>query len=101
VVAGAVSALLGEDVSKFMLDAYASEAREGHAISAARFLALMAATERLDILDAVVSRVGGRVLVGEEFHTARVGHLLAQKQRIDDELRALKPITAPISRGDR
>jgi hypothetical protein len=99
VVAGAVSALLGEDVSKFMLDAYASEAREGHSISAGRFLALMAATERLDILDAVISRIGGRVLVGEEFHTARVGHLMAQKQRIDEELRALRPITTPIERG--
>jgi hypothetical protein len=100
-IAGQMSSLLGEDVSRNMLNAYASEAREEHAISAHRFLALIAATGRLDILDVVISRIGGRVLVGEEVHTARVGHLMAQKQRIDEELRALRPITVPIERGRR
>lgn len=99
VIAGHMSSLLCEDVSKHMLNAYASEAREEHAISAHRFLALIAATGRLDILDTVIARIGGRVLVGEEFHTARVGHLMAQKQLIDEELRALRPITVPIERG--
>ena len=101
VVAGAVTALLGEDVSKFMLDAYASEAREGHSISAARFLAVVAATERLDILDAVIARVGGRVLVGEEVHAARLGHLMAKRAEIDAQIREIRPMAAPIERGTR
>ena len=98
-VAGKVSSLLGEDVSKFMLDAYASEAREEHAISAARFLAVIAATGRLDILDAVISRVGGRVLVGEEVHAARLGHLMAKRAEIDAQIKEIRPIVEPIERG--
>ena len=98
-IAGHVSALMGEDVSRWMLDAYASEAREEHAISAARFLAVIAATERLDILDAVVTRVGGRVLAGAEMHVARLGHLIARKADIEAQIRELLPITAPINRS--
>lgn len=97
-IAGRVSALLGEDVSRWMLDAYASEAREEHAISAARFFAVIAATERLDILDAIVTRIGGRVLVGEEVHAARLGHLMAKRAEIDAQIRALRPVVEPIAR---
>jgi hypothetical protein len=43
-VAKDMSAWLGEDVSKAMLDAYASEAREEHTISYVRLLALVHAT---------------------------------------------------------
>ena len=100
-IAGKVSALLGEDVSRWMLDAYASEAREEHAISAARFFAVIAATERLDILDALVSRIGGRILVGEEMHAARLGHLMAQKSEIEAQIRELRPVAHPIGRGAR
>src|SRR5262245_43104679 len=48
-IARAMSELLGEEVTRFMLDAYASEARDNHNISAGRFLALIAATTRHDI----------------------------------------------------
>ena len=44
-VAAAMSDYLGEDVSKNMLDAYASQAREAHNISLARGFALLHATQ--------------------------------------------------------
>lgn len=100
-VAGAVSALLDEPVSKLMLDAYASEAREDHNISGARLLAVIAVTERFDLLDALVRRIGAALLVGEELHAARLGHLQAQKDRIDAEIRKLRVATQPIERGRR
>lgn len=100
-LAGATSALLAEPVTKSMLDAYASEAREDHNISAARLLALIAATERFDMLDALVRRIGAALLVGEELHAARLGHLQAQKQRIDEEIRKLRRDAQPIERGAR
>jgi hypothetical protein len=68
-----MSDLLDEEVTRFMLDAYASEAREGHNISASRFLALIAVTNRHDILDHILRRIGAAVLVGAEIATARVG----------------------------
>lgn len=98
-IAGHVSALLSEQVSRHMLDAYASEARDEHNVSAARFLALIAATGRFDILDAVISKIGARTLVGEEVHAARLGHLLAAKQQLEDQIKAVRPYVTTIGRG--
>lgn len=98
-VAGRMAALLGEDVSAHMLNAYASEARGQHNISCERFLALIAATARFDILDAVLTRVGARAIVGEEVHAARLGHLLAQRTEIDRQIRAVRAAARPIARG--
>jgi hypothetical protein len=78
-----MSELLDEDVSRWMLDAYASEARDNHNISADRFLALIAVTNRFDILDAAVRRIGAALLVGDEIKTAELGN-------IDRQIAALK-----------
>lgn len=100
-IAGAMSALLNEDVSKAMLDAYAAEGRETHNISAARLLALVAVTERFDLLDALVRRIGAALLVGEELHAARLGHLRAQQRALAGEIRKLEASATPIDRERR
>lgn len=100
-IAGHVSGMLGDEVSKPMLDAYASEARDHHNISAERWLALIAATERFDILDATLARVGARALVGEEMTTARLGHLMAAKRDIEAQIRALGPQAQPLGQRGR
>ncbi|MFN3676191.1 MAG: hypothetical protein ACK4TC_09440 [Sphingomonas pseudosanguinis] len=97
-IAGAMSALLDERVSPPMLDAYASEGRSEHNISAARLLALIAVTERFDLLDSLVRRIGGALLVGEEIHTARLGHLKAQRAQLDEEIKLLRQRVQPIAR---
>ena len=99
-IAGAMSALLAEPVTKMMLDAYASEAREGHNISFARFLALIAVTERFDLLDAKVRNIGAALLVGDELHAARLGHLLSQRRRLDAEIKKMNGAAQPIERGE-
>ena len=99
VIAGAMSALLAEPVTKLMLDAYASEARGDHNISAARALALVAVTERYDLLDALLRRIGAAVLVGEELHAARLGHLQAQQRAIAAEIKKYQASAQPITRG--
>lgn len=95
-VAGAMSALLDEEIGRFMLDAYASEARDTHNISAARFLALIAATGRFDLLDSVMRRIGAAVLVGEQIHTARVGDLRCRLRAMQAELTKLERMARPI-----
>ena len=100
-IAGAVSALLDDEVSKAMLDAYASEARDAHNISAARLLALVAVTERFDVLDTLLRRIGAAVLVGDDLLTARLGHLKAQEKVLKAEIRKLEGVAAPIDRGNR
>lgn len=99
-IAGAVSALLDEPVSKLMLDAYASEAREGHAISLARFLALVAVTNRHDLLDTLTREVGAAVLVGEELLTARLGDIKTRIAALTQEMRALERSATPIGRAN-
>lgn len=100
-VAGAVSALMDEDVSKLMLDAYASEAREAHRISFDRMPAVVAATGRYDVLRRLLATIGCDLLVGEEAFLARVGDLEARKRGIDAELKALKSVIEPLDREDR
>lgn len=81
-VAASMSAILGETVSKDMLYAYAAPAKDTHNISAARFLALVVATKRADALDALVTRIGCRVLEGEEYVLAQLGHVQAEMRRL-------------------
>lgn len=100
-IAGRVSELLDEDVSKLMLDAYASEARDGHNISVARFLALVAATHRYDVLDALVRLIGATLLVGEEVYTAELGHIETQIRALEARKRGLRPLAKTIERGRR
>lgn len=98
-IAGAVSALLDEPVSKLMLDAYASEAREGHAISVARFMALIVVTNRHDLFDALVRETGAALLVGDEIMTARAGHLRSQIAKIKVELARIEGQHVTIGRA--
>jgi hypothetical protein len=98
-IAAAMSALLDDEVSAMMLDAYASEARENHAVSFDRFLALVAVTDRFDLLNALVAKVGAMILVGEEVKTARLGHLECQLRDIEEEIAALRGEAQPIQRG--
>jgi hypothetical protein len=98
VIAAEMSVLLDEDVSRAMLDAYASPARIEHKVPMSRFLALVAVTGRQDLLDPLLREIGAALLVGEEVFTARIGHLRQQKSKIERELKALER-QAPLIRG--
>lgn len=97
-IAAEMSMLLSDEVSKSMLDAYASAAREGHKVPASRFLALIAVCKRHDILDRIVRHIGAAVLVGEEVHTARLGHLDRQIAGLQAERKRIAA-AAPLIRG--
>jgi hypothetical protein len=98
-VAGAMSAMLGDEVSKAMLDAYSAEAKDGHNISVARFLALIAQSGRFDVLDALVRRIGAHVVVGEESLTVELGHIETQMERLKARRGVLKRIAPAIQRA--
>lgn len=57
-VAAGMSDYLGEDISKNMLDAYASQAREGHTITLERFVALVEVTGQTGLLGFVADAFG-------------------------------------------
>ncbi|MDE1917637.1 MAG: hypothetical protein KGJ57_18340 [Sphingomonadales bacterium] len=99
-IAAEVSVLLGEEVSRAMLDAYSSPAREGHKVPMSRFLALVAVTQRYDRLDLLLRPIGAAVLVGEEIHTARLGHIDREIAKLKEEQARLKS-RAPLIRGGK
>ena len=100
-LAAAVSAYLGEDVSKAMLDAYASPAREEHKVPMSRFLGIMTVTGRHDLFDPLLRRTGAAVLVGEEVLTARLGHVRRQIEELKAEMRRLEGSAPLIRTGGR
>ncbi|MFQ5533442.1 MAG: hypothetical protein ACE5EM_01280 [Sphingomonadales bacterium] len=57
-VAERMSAFLGREFSKNMLDAYVSEARAGHVINIVKFAALIHATEDYRLLSVLVEEFG-------------------------------------------
>lgn len=98
VIAAMMSVLLDEDVSRAMLDAYSSPAREGHKVPMSRFLALVSVCERHDVLDQLLRPIGAGVLVGDEVLTARLGHIERQIEQLKTEGRRLRG-SAPLIRG--
>jgi hypothetical protein len=98
-IAAALSAISDEEVSKAMLDAYASEAREGHNISFARMLVLVTTTERYDVLDGLLTKIGARCLVGAEVLTAELGSIDREIAELTARRKHLQSITQPIRRG--
>lgn len=101
VIAAEISILLGEDVSRAMLDAYSSPARTEHKVPMSRFLALVAVTDRHDLLDPLVREIGGAVIVGEEVHTARLGHIDRQIAELQLERRRIAGSAPLIRTGGR
>jgi len=97
-VAGAMSALLDEAVTKPMLDAYASESRDTYNISAARFLALCSVTDRFDLLDRIVRRVGVSILVGEEITLADITDMELRIERMKAAVKVKRARAKPMER---
>lgn len=97
-IAGKVSELLSEDVSKLMLDAYASEARDGHNVPLHRALAIIAVTNRIDILDAWLRQIGVAALFGEELQTAQLGHIDRQIAELMSKKKTIQKSAKPFQR---
>ena len=95
VLAAEMSLLLEEDVSRYMLDAYSSPARPEHKVPASRLFALVAVTNRFDLLDRILREIGAAVLVGDEVNTAYLGQIdrqIAELQTKRKRIAAMAPI---------
>lgn len=99
VIAAQMSVLLDVEVTKSMLDAWSAPQKPGHNIGYGRMKALIAVTNRFDLLDRDLRDIGASLLVGEEIHTVRLGHLKSKIAALQAELRATERIAQPISRG--
>ena len=99
VIAAEMTVLLGEKVSRKMLDAYASPAREEHKVPFSRLLALVLVTKRHDLLDERMREAGMAVLFGDEVKTARLGDIKRRIAALKEEERAIER-SSPVIRGN-
>lgn len=75
-MAGELSRLLDADVSKMTIDGWASESRKKFNISAAHWIALLAVSDRVDVLDSIVRpALGAAVFEGPDVLQAEFGHI--------------------------
>ena len=88
-VARAMSEYLGERVSEPMLDAYASVARDQHAISTARFLALVHATGDRRLLELLAAPMGWAVIERRNLPLIRVAQIRDREDALRREREAL------------
>lgn len=89
-VAALMTAYLGEDVPKNMLDGYASQAREAHNIPVTRAMALMHATEDYRLLVLMAQEFDLAVVPKRYEHAVREAILAEKRDEIEGELRALR-----------
>lgn len=89
-LAAEVSKLLGEDISKAMLDAYSSPAREDHRVPHSRLAAIIAVTGRYDLFDHHCRQFGCAVVTGRAMDTVELGHLEQEKRQIEARMRELR-----------
>lgn len=89
-LAARCSRLSGKDVSKYMLDAYTSEAREEFNLPFWLVPALEEACGTHDLTNWLVATRGGRMLIGREALTADLGKLERQKIEVDQLIKKLK-----------
>lgn len=89
-IATRCSRLTGKDITKYMLDAYTSEAREEFNPPLWLVPALETACGTHDITNWLVSARGGRLLIGREALTADLGRLEKQKLEVEQLIKKLK-----------
>ncbi len=98
-LAAALSELLDEDIDKMTIDGWASEARERFNISFSRLLALVQVSNRVDVLDALLRRIGVAALFGEEIKTAQLGHIDRKIAELMAQKKQIQQTAVPIERA--
>jgi hypothetical protein len=95
VIAARMSEFLGAKVSRHMLDSYASQAREDHAISIVRFVALLHATGDRRLLEVLAQMFDWAVV---ERRYLKMIDLAAMQEREDEMRRQRKNLAAECKR---
>lgn len=91
-IAAQMSRLSGDEVSKHMLDAWASPARADHNIPLYRVPLLEEVAGTHALTDWLVAKRGGQVAYGRDVYAARLGRLMSMKKQVDAQIRALQKL---------
>ena len=91
-IAAKVSRLTGKEVTKAMLDAYTSEAREAWNLPFWLGPVIEAACESHALTNWLADVRGGRLYLGKENLTAQLGRLIKAKEETDQQIKRLKKL---------
>lgn len=89
-IAAQMSRLSGDDVSKNILDAWASPGRPDHNLPFYRAALLEDVIGSHALTDWLVHKRGGRVAYGRDVLNTKLGSLTVMKTQIDQQIRELK-----------
>ncbi|MCO6440531.1 MAG: hypothetical protein J5I81_05450 [Nitrococcus mobilis] len=91
-IAAQVSRLAGKEVSKYMLDAYASESRIDFNIPLWLVAPLESVCNSCQLSNWLVQMRGGRMLLGREVLNAELGKFEQQRAQITEQITKLKKL---------
>jgi len=89
-IAARMSELLGTDVTKFQIDAWTAESRDGHRFPFEYAAAFEAACETTCLQELLARKRGSRILVGEDALLAELGRIGKAKVDLAAREKALK-----------
>lgn len=89
-IAARMTRIAGVEVSKYMLDAYASEGRQEFNLPLWLVPAFESACDSHDLTNWLVGVRGGRLLIGKEALTAELGRLERVRDQAGQRIRDLK-----------
>lgn len=89
-IASRMTRLAGVEVTKYMLDAWSSEAREAYNMPTWAAPVLEAACESYLITQWLAQKRGAQMLIGREALTAELGRLERSREEANQRIRALK-----------
>lgn len=95
-IASRMSRYSGKDVSKFMLDAWSSEARDTHNIPFYQVPVLEAACSTHLLTNWLADMRGGRLLIGRDALNAELGKLENIKDEAARKIRELKKLMGEV-----
>lgn len=95
-VAASMSRLTGHDVSKYMLDAWASPARDAYNMPFYQAPVLESVCNTLILSSWLAEKRGGRLLVGKDTLTAELGKLERIKEDAGRKIRELKKLMGEL-----
>lgn len=89
-IAAQMSRLSGDDVSKNMLDAWASPARAEHNLPFYRVPLIEEVAGSHDLTNWLVEKRGGQVAYGKDALNAQLGRMMTMKKQLDAQIRGLQ-----------
>jgi hypothetical protein len=89
-IAARMSEMTGREITADALYAYTAASKPEHEISLLRFIAFVRATGATWLWDLLVEDDGLIVLADREAHLAQLGLLRQEKQKLDDQIRAIE-----------